>query len=90
MAPLRVSILGTGLSLQAFHYPLITALPDKFVLHSILERTPRGKAQEVAGKDIKVVTSIDEVVNDPEVDVVSCAKLRVRCSSHAPGRHLDA
>ncbi|TXT13287.1 hypothetical protein VHUM_00654 [Vanrija humicola] len=70
MAPLRVSILGTGLSLQAFHYPLITALPGKFVLHSVLERTPRGKAQEVAGNDIKVVTTIDEVVNDKDVDVV--------------------
>lgn len=71
MAPLRVSILGTGLSLQAFHYPLITALPDKFVLHSIMERSARGKAQEVAGNDIKVVKTIEEVVNDPEVDVVS-------------------
>lgn len=70
MAPLRVSILGTGLSLQAFHYPLISALPDKFVLHSVMERSGRGKAQEICGNDIKVVKTIDEVVNDPEVDVV--------------------
>ncbi|BEJ01899.1 hypothetical protein CcaverHIS631_0605810 [Cutaneotrichosporon cavernicola] len=70
MAPLRVSILGTGLSLQAFHYPLITALPELYVLHSVMERSARGKAQEVCGKDIKVVKTIAEVVEDPEVDVV--------------------
>lgn len=71
MAPLRVAILGTGLSLQAFHYPLISALPDQFVLHCVMERSGRGKAQEVCGKDTKVVKTIEEVVNDPEVDVVS-------------------
>lgn len=70
MAPLRVSILGTGLSLQAFHYPLIAALPDKFVLHSVLERSGRGKAKEVCGDDIKVVKTIEEVVGDKDVDVV--------------------
>ncbi|KAL7423112.1 hypothetical protein Q5752_002411 [Cryptotrichosporon argae] len=70
MAPLRVSILGTGLSLQAFHYPLILALPDQFVLHSVLERSGRGKAKEVCGTDTKVVASLDEVLQDAEVDVV--------------------
>lgn len=71
MAPLRVSILGTGLSLQAFHYPLITALPEQFVLHSVLERSGKGKAKEVCGDAIKVVQSIEEVVGDKDVDVVS-------------------
>jgi predicted dehydrogenase len=71
MAPLRVSILGTGLSLQAFHYPLITGLPEQYVLHSILERSNSGKAKAVAGDSVKVVTTIEEVVNDKDVDVVS-------------------
>ncbi|CAK9784157.1 NAD-binding protein [Cutaneotrichosporon oleaginosum] len=70
MAPLRVAILGTGLSLQAFHYPLITALPEQYVLHSVMERSGRGKAQEICGGDIKVVKTIEEVVGDAEVDVV--------------------
>lgn len=70
MAPIRVSILGTGLSLEVFHHPLIAALPDKFTLHSVMERSGRGKAKEICG-DIKVVKTINEVVNDPDVDLVS-------------------
>jgi hypothetical protein len=75
MAPLRVSILGTGLSLQAFHYPLIVALPDQFVLHSVLERSNAGKAKAVCGAQTKVVTTIEEVVNDKDVDVVSLQRI---------------
>jgi hypothetical protein len=36
----------------------------------VMERTPRGRAQEACGESIKVVTAIQEVVDDPEVDLV--------------------
>jgi len=89
MAPLRVSILGTGLSLQAFHYPLIAALPDKFVLHSVLERSNSGKAKAVCGDSIKVVTTIEDVVNDKDVDVVSLFGRTSVVELTGPGRHFD-
>lgn len=85
MAPVRVSILGTGLSLQAFHFPLIDALPDKFVLHSVMERTDRGKAKAVCGPNTKVVNTIDQVVNDPDVDLVG---VRTQGSPLTLGRDL--
>lgn len=90
MAPVRVSILGTGLSLQAFHFPLIDALPDKFVLHSVMERTDRGKAREVCGPSTNVVNTIEQVVNDPEVDLVSDLQLHLQCYDTVltTGRHL--
>lgn len=83
MAPLRVSILGTGLSLQAFHNPLIVALPDQFVVHSVFERSNRGKAKEVCGDSIKVVTTIDEVLNDKDVDVVSTQRSKQNIATKA-------
>jgi hypothetical protein len=90
MAPLRVSILGTGLSLQAFHNPLIVALPVQFVVHSVFERSNRGKAKEVCGDSIKVVTTIDEVLNDKDVDVVSTQRSKTKpLLTSISGRRVD-
>jgi predicted dehydrogenase len=58
-SPIRVSILGTGSSLRTFHYPSVSQLPGKFVLHSVLERTDRGVARDVCGSEIKVVNSLN-------------------------------
>lgn len=71
MQPIKVSIIGTGTSLSGLHYPSIASLPDKYIVHSVLERTPRGVAQSVCGEKVKVVTTLEEVVNDPEVELVS-------------------
>ena len=70
MPPIKVSILGTGSALSSLHWPSIAALPELYTLHSVLERTPRGVVQAVCGGDVKVVTTLDEVVNDPEVQLV--------------------
>jgi predicted dehydrogenase len=81
MPPLRVSIIGVGLSLKTFHYPLIQALPEQYVLHSVLERSGKETAREVVGQEVKVVTTLEEVVGDQEVDLVSagshCYRRRV-------------
>jgi predicted dehydrogenase len=69
-SPIRVSILGTGSSLRTFHYPSVSQLPGKFVLHSVLERTDRGVARDVCGSEIKVVNSLNAVLSDSEVDLV--------------------
>ncbi|EJU01577.1 NADP-binding protein [Dacryopinax primogenitus] len=72
-APLRASVLGTGLSAQVFHIPFILAHPQYFTLHSILERgaaPEKSFAREKYGEGIKVVTTFEEVTGDKEVDVV--------------------
>lgn len=69
-SPIRVAILGTGSSLRTFHYPSVSQLPGRFVLHSVLERTDKGIARAVCGSQIKVVNSLDAVLNDSEVDLV--------------------
>jgi predicted dehydrogenase len=67
---LNVSILGTGMALVHLHHPSLASLPHQYKIHSVMERTPRGRAQEACGESIKVVTAIQEVVDDPEVDLV--------------------
>lgn len=81
--PIRTTVLGAGLSLGAFHYPIITSHPDLFTLHSVLERsadlTPDEKsgksytksaAKDRCGEQVRVVKSLEEVTGDEEVELV--------------------
>ncbi|WVW78847.1 hypothetical protein I302_100810 [Kwoniella bestiolae CBS 10118] len=72
--PLRTSILGTGMSLSVFHEPTISLLPQQFILHSIYERSAKGRLDPLlkAGKlrDVKVVRTLEEVLEDSEVELV--------------------
>ncbi|KAA6411967.1 MAG: NAD binding Rossmann fold protein [Lasallia pustulata] len=66
----NVAIIGYGLSAKVFHIPLIAAVPE-FKLYAIVQRSP--KANDDAEKDhpgVKGYRSSEEMVNDPEVDVV--------------------
>jgi predicted dehydrogenase len=81
--PIRTTVLGAGLSLSAFHYPIITSYPNLFTLHSVLERsadlTPNketGKSytksatKDRCGEEVKVVKTLEEVVGDEQVELV--------------------
>ncbi|EJU04682.1 NADP-binding protein [Dacryopinax primogenitus] len=82
MAPIHVAVLGYGFSANAFHIPYIVRL---FELRTILDRevTPqRNPAKAKYGPlGVKVVTTLDEVINDPEIDLVVVA---VRDMAHVP------
>jgi hypothetical protein len=67
---IKTAILGTGLSLTAFHHPLLTALPDLFTVHSVLERSGKETSRAIVGDKVKIVTTYEEVINDAEVDLV--------------------
>lgn len=58
------------MSLSVFHNSSIRSMPDKFVLHSVLERSDKGKARAACGEHVKVVRSLEEVTSDPDVDLV--------------------
>lgn len=68
--PIKASILGTGLSLTAFHHPLLKALPELFTVHSVLERSGKGTSRSIVGDEVKIVTTYEEVIGDEEVDLV--------------------
>lgn len=66
----NVAVVGYGLSAKVFHIPFVLAVPD-FTLYGIVQRSP--KPNDDAAKDhagIKSWRSVDEVYQDPEVDVV--------------------
>jgi hypothetical protein len=82
-----VSILGTGMALVHLHHPSLASLPHQYKIHSVMERTPRGRAQETCGEGTKVVRTIEEVVDDPEVDLVRgsrCWRLKPHSSRSEP------
>lgn len=66
----NVAVVGYGLSAKVFHIPLILAVPE-LKLYGIVQRSP--KPDDDASKDhagIRSWRSVDEVYNDPGVDVV--------------------
>ncbi|KAG7097114.1 hypothetical protein E1B28_004492 [Marasmius oreades] len=72
-APINTCILGVGLAGLTFHAPFILALPDLLTLHSVLERnpkTPGGKLHERFGVQTKIHRTIEDVLADPEIELV--------------------
>lgn len=70
-SPIKVAIVGYGLSAKVFHIPLILALPSSYTLHGIVQRSP--KPSDDASKDhpnTKAYRSVDEVYTDKDVDLV--------------------
>ncbi|GAA5891162.1 hypothetical protein JCM5296_004915 [Sporobolomyces johnsonii] len=70
--PIRVAVVGFGMSAIVFHLPFIRSLPDKFQLKTIVERSATkdsSKARD-AFPDVNVVNTLDEVLKDGEIDAV--------------------
>ena len=71
--PINTCVLGVGLAGLTFHVPFILGLPDLFTLHSVLERnptTPGGKVHERFGVTTKIRRSLEDVLADPEIELV--------------------
>ena len=76
MEPIRTCVLGTGLAGLTFHVPFILALPELFSLNAILERNPKtegGKLQERFGVTATVYTTLDDVLNDKDIELIVIA-----------------
>lgn len=58
--------------LSVFHIPFVLSLPEKFTLHSILERKATAEHSDAREffPGVKVVTTLEEVLSDEEVDAV--------------------
>lgn len=69
--PIRTAVVGVGLAGTVFHLPLLAALPELFVVHTVVERNPQngGKARKL-GLNAKVVRSYEEILADSEIELV--------------------
>jgi predicted dehydrogenase len=70
---INTCVLGVGLSGLTFHVPFILASPGTFTLQSVLERNPRsegGKVKDRFGVNVKVHRSLQDVLDDPAIELV--------------------
>ncbi|KAF7301390.1 NAD binding rossmann fold [Mycena indigotica] len=73
MAPIKTCVLGVGLAGLTFHAPFILALPELFTLVAILERNPHsegGKLHERFGVTVKIHNTIEQVLQDSDIELV--------------------
>lgn len=68
--PLKVALHGFGYAGRTFHSPLISACPD-LDLTTIV--SSQGEAVAEAWPQARVVTDLDQVLSDPEIDLVVLA-----------------
>ncbi|KIJ05798.1 hypothetical protein PAXINDRAFT_103631 [Paxillus involutus ATCC 200175] len=71
--PIKTCVLGVGLAGLTFYVPFILALPELLTLHAVLERnpqTPGGRIKDRLGVDTTIYRTIEEVVNDKEIELV--------------------
>jgi predicted dehydrogenase len=73
LRPIKTCVLGVGLAGLTFHVPFVLALPELFTLAAVLERnpeTPGGKVHQRFGITTRIHRTIEEVVNDSDIELV--------------------
>lgn len=65
--PIKTALLSYGMSGEVFHAPLIMANPG-FDLVSVVER--RSARSSSHYQDVKIVRSVEEVIDDPEIELI--------------------
>lgn len=65
---IRAGLVGFGISAKVFHLPFINTLTDKYELVSIVQR--KGDEAREKYPFVKIVRDIDDLVADPEIDLV--------------------
>ena len=79
--PIKVGVIGYGLSAKVFHIPFINYVSD-FQLYAIVQRSP--KAEDDAGRDwpdATIYRSADQLFSDEAVELVVVTT--------APGSHFE-
>ena len=64
---IKVGIVGFGISAKVFHAPFVTTVPG-FELVSVMER--HHQASKEIYPWVKVVKTIDELIEDPHIDLI--------------------
>jgi scyllo-inositol 2-dehydrogenase (NADP+) len=64
---IKAGVAGYGMSAQVFHIPFLTTV-DGYALTTILERSKSESKEKFP--DVKIVRTIDELVADPNTDLI--------------------
>ena len=71
--PIRTAVIGYGLAGRVFHCPFVSAVPG-LELTAIAVRSPeRSAAAAAAYPQTRIVTTPEEVFNDPSIDLIVVA-----------------
>lgn len=65
--PIRVGLVGFGISANVFHAPFFVTLPE-YELVAVLERTKNESQKKYPF--VRIVRSIEELVADPSIDLI--------------------
>src|SRR5689334_1071843 len=65
--PIRVGVVGYGMAAKVMHLPFLSTMPE-YKIVSILERHRCDSLEKYPY--VKLVRTIDEMVADPEIDLV--------------------
>ncbi|QRV76275.1 oxidoreductase family, NAD-binding rossmann fold protein [Ceratobasidium sp. AG-Ba] len=76
--PIKTGIVGVGSSAVTFHVPMLLALSNHYVVHSVFERKATQDAKKTGGtigakfslQGIKVLNTLEEFLADPELQLV--------------------
>ncbi|KAG9128162.1 hypothetical protein FRC07_003991 [Ceratobasidium sp. 392] len=76
--PIKTGVIGVGSSAVTFHVPILLALPDYYVVHSVLERKATDDAKKTGGtigakfslQGVRVSNTLEEFLADPELQLV--------------------
>lgn len=73
MKKINTAVIGFGMAAREFHIPAIVS-NDKFNLYKVMTRSPKNqKDLSELYPQAKLITSFDEAINDPDVDLVVIA-----------------
>jgi predicted dehydrogenase len=76
MSPIKAALVGVGTAGQVFHAPMMLALPELFTLHTVVERNPKSARGTIGDKfdvDVKVVRTLEEALEDKDIDLIVVA-----------------
>jgi scyllo-inositol 2-dehydrogenase (NADP+) len=80
-APVRTAVIGYGFAGRSFHSYLVSLATPGLALHGIAARDPQKREQIKAERGCRAYETFEEVIADPDVDLVVLA---TPSSTHAP------
>jgi scyllo-inositol 2-dehydrogenase (NADP+) len=68
--PIRTAVLGFGLAGKVFHCPFVRAVPGLQLSAIVVTNSERAAAAKAAYPDARILSTIDQILSDPAIDLV--------------------
>lgn len=81
-APLRVGFVGAGLVVQAIHIPTLSRMRGEFEIAVVHGQTADSARRTAERAGARWTTSVDAVLDDPDIDVVAVCTPRELHAEH--------